>query len=274
MKTPVLSLLCCLLAACFCVGCDEDSDIRFLTNELQGDIIVGQKAVDHADLTTLSTQSFTLDGGTPPYQIAVADPGLLTATLTDGRYLNIHTTGEAGTTTLTATDAKGQTATLTVVIRKQTHRIPVAGIQVKVLDTDGQPADEATTEAITQDVLATSRIQPGNLIYLEPHQRTEEGDEGLLRIYADKAEPTEILYEGTYALGPYLELKTTYLEFDYDGETELYFVRRPSLDYPDIPETREVGPVATYLGRNVTSRYKDRYPGVGQVVMAIFGYSF
>ena len=205
----------------------------------------------------------------------MANPSLLTATLADGRYLTISATGEEGATRLTATDAKGRTATLTVTVRQQKHRIPVVEIKVKVLDTDGQPADEATTEAITQDVLATSRIQPGNLIYMEPRRLTDTGYEGLLRIYAaDQAEQAEIRYEGTYTQGPAPEVKSVYFEFDYDGDTELYFVRRPSPDYPDNPETREVGPVATYLGRNVTSRYKDRYPDVGQVIMAIYGYAY
>ena len=58
----------------------------------------------------------------------------------------------------------------------------------------------------------------------------------------------------------------------YDGVEETYFLNRPTAAHPDIPETREVGPIPFLLGRNVTSRYQADYPGVGTVVYALSGY--
>lgn len=274
MKTKLLSLLCGVLSICLSAGCsDEDSGIRFLKAKLQGDIVVGEETVSHLNLMSLSTTDLILEGGSAPYQVTVDNSTLLTPTV-ESSNLHIQTHAEGGTAALTATDSKGHTATLAVTVRKQTHDITVTDIMVRVIGTDGQEADEAVTEAITQDILATSRIRPGNRIYLEANRRTDLSYEGLLRIYADRTEQTEILYEGTYTQGPAPEVKSTYFEFDYGGETELYFVGRPNADYPDIPETRKADPGIILLGRNVTSRYQARYPGVGQVTMAFYGKYF
>ena len=271
MRTNILKLLCCLLAACSLTACDDDEGIRFMDNVLVGDVITGQEAVSHVELFTLGVSTLTVAGGTLPYQVSVADPALLTATV-EGGDLRLEAAGEEGATEVTLTDKNGRTATLTVAIRTYRMQLTVATIQTKVLNADGNPADEATAQAITDDIRATSRIQPGNVISLERTARTDTGYEGTLRIYADRSESTENMKEGTYTQEVYPELQTYAFTLRYDGVEETYFLNRPTAAHPDIPETREVGPIPFLLGRNVTSRYQADYPGVGTVVYALSGY--
>lgn len=271
MRTNILKLLCCLLAACSFTACDDDEGIRFMDNVLVGDVITGQEAVSHVELFTLGVSTLTVAGGTLPYQVSVADPALLTATV-EGGDLRLEAAGEEGATEVTLTDKNGRTATLTVAIRAYRMQLAVAAIQTKVLDTEGNPADEATAQAIADDIAATSRIQPGNVIVLERKTRTETGEKGALRIYADNSESTEGMKEGTYVQDVYPELQAYTFTLRYDGVEETYFLNHPTAAHPDIPETREVGPIPFLLGRNVTSRYQADYPGVGTVVYALSGY--
>ena len=93
MRTNILKLLCCLLAACSLTACDDDEGIRFMDNVLVGDVITGQEAVSHVELFTLGVSTLTVAGGTQPYQASVAAPALLTATV-EGNNLRLEAAGE------------------------------------------------------------------------------------------------------------------------------------------------------------------------------------
>ena len=273
MKTRFLWLAYCLLAVFSFTSCNDESGIRFLTDEIQGDIVVGKKAVSHVTISNLGGESIFLEGGTMPYQASANNPSLISITIEDNN-LYIQATGEEGTTEVTVTDKNGKSATLTVTVQKEILRIEVTDIKTKVSATDGTSMDEATSTTITADITQNSRIQPGNVIALERTGIETLGYKGILRIYSDGSESAKVLYEGTYLQGYYQDLQAAYFEFQYDGATELYFLGRPNLDYPHLPETREIGPVKIYLGRNLTSRYQALYPGVGEVTMAIFGFYY
>ena len=62
MKTRFLYLVCCLLTAFSFTCCNDEDDIRFLIDNVQGDIIVGEKAVDHISIANLGGQSVLLCG--------------------------------------------------------------------------------------------------------------------------------------------------------------------------------------------------------------------
>lgn len=268
MKTHLLCLVCCLLAVFSFTGCDDKDDIRFMIDDVQGDIITGEKAVSHISISNLSGESVHLIGGTMPYTASVDIPSLLSVTM-ENDYLNIKATGEEGIAKVTVTDKNGKTAELTVVIQKEILRITVTDIQTKI----SGDIDEATSKAITEDIKQNARIRPDNVITLERTGITEMAYEGILKIYSDASESAKVLYEGTFLQGYAQDVQAAYFEFQYDGVTELYFLGRPNSHYPHIPETRDTGPVQIYLGRNLTSHYRSLYPGVEEVTMALFGFS-
>lgn len=268
MKTRFLYLVCCLLTAFSFTCCNDEDDIRFLIHNVQGDIIVGEKAVDHISISNLGGQSVLLSGGTMPYTASVDVPSLLTLTLENDN-LYLQATGEEGTVEVTITDKNGKSSVLTVVIRKERIRITATGIKTRI---EGN-IDEETRQAITEDIMQNARIQPDYVIYMERTDITEAGYEGILHIYASSSESAETMYEGTYKQGYEPDLQAMYFELTYNGTTELYFLGRPNQDFPQIPETRETSPSSIYLGRNLTSHYQALYPGVENVTMAIFGYS-
>lgn len=250
-------------------GCNEETYIRFLENELQGDIIVGKKVVTSVEMMTINSIDLQVSGGSIPYSVSTDKPALLTAQMTDNN-LRIIPKGEEGIAEVTVTDKNNHSGTLTVSIIKKSVEMSIDDIKIDIQMEDGSKAPAEWADEILKDLPNRSKIQCDKNLLLTYEAVTDKGYEGTFQIYSNQNAATP-LQEGTFKLGPDTNLQTTCLEFQYDNIQELYYTYHSGLDIDNLPELRSRSAVFTsYLLRNITSLYKNTYPGVKNITEAVF----